>query len=138
MFRITALLFVSFLLVLGFVDYNGSLKSFSAPPSGLMVVDVHADWCPGCKNIAPALSKLRKDYEGKVRFVTFDVTNAQTKKVAAARAQKLGLSDWYEANRSKTSLVTIFQDGKPVKTFMNEANFETYNHNVKHFVNSTH
>lgn len=40
-------------------DYKGEMPA---------VIDFYADWCMPCKMIAPLLSQLSAEYEGKVKF----------------------------------------------------------------------
>ncbi|MEB3180412.1 MAG: thioredoxin family protein [Nostocaceae cyanobacterium] len=72
-----------------------------------VLVDVFATWCAGCKNIAPTLSQLKREYSGKVNFVVLDVTDKAKLKQTEAMAQRLGLSKFLQANKSKTSTVAI-------------------------------
>ncbi len=72
-----------------------------------VVVDVFATWCAACKNIAPTLSQLEKDYEGKVHFVVLDVSDKLTISQAEAQAKQLGLSQFLAANKAQTGLLTI-------------------------------
>jgi thiol-disulfide isomerase/thioredoxin len=72
-----------------------------------VVVDVYASWCPGCKNIAPTLSQLKQEYAGKATFVVLDVTDKAKLNETEAKAKKLGLGKFLEANKSKTSTVAI-------------------------------
>jgi thiol-disulfide isomerase/thioredoxin len=76
-----------------------------------VVVDVFATWCAGCKNIAPTLSQLKQDYAGKVNFVVLDVTDKDKVEQTQAQAEKLGLSKFLEAKKSKTSTVAIVDPG---------------------------
>ncbi len=72
-----------------------------------VVVDVFATWCPACKNIAPTLSQLKQEYEGKAHFVVLNVTDKSTTSQAEAKAQQLGLSQFLAANKSQTGMVAI-------------------------------
>lgn len=72
-----------------------------------VLVDVFATWCPACKNIAPTLSQLEKDYNGKVHFVVLDVSDKSTTSEAEAKAKQLGLSQFLAANKSQTGMLTI-------------------------------
>jgi thiol-disulfide isomerase/thioredoxin len=72
-----------------------------------VVVDVFAEWCAACKNIAPTLSQLEKDYAGRVHFVVLDVTDQSTTAEAEAKAEQLGLSSFLVANKSQTGMLTI-------------------------------
>ncbi len=38
-----------------------------------VLVDFGASWCVPCKNMAPIIDKLAKDYSGRVKFVKIDV-----------------------------------------------------------------
>ncbi|GAB4301713.1 MAG: hypothetical protein Kow0091_00140 [Geminocystis sp.] len=72
-----------------------------------VVVDIYASWCPACKNIAPTLSQLKKQYGNKAHFVVFDVSDKAKARQAEARAKQLGLEDFFNANKSQTGSVTI-------------------------------
>ncbi|RUT00641.1 hypothetical protein DSM106972_074120 [Dulcicalothrix desertica PCC 7102] len=93
-----------------------------------VVVDVFATWCAGCKNIAPTLSQLKQEYSGKVNFVVLDVTDKAKVKETEVMAEKLGLSKFLEANKSKTSTVAIVDPatGKILTMFKNNPNKADY------------
>jgi thiol-disulfide isomerase/thioredoxin len=93
-----------------------------------VVVDIYADWCPGCQSIKPTLSTLKKQYAGKINFVVFDVTNKKTSEAAQAKAKKLGLSDFFAKNKSKTATVAIIDPstGKILKTYQANPNLADY------------
>jgi thiol-disulfide isomerase/thioredoxin len=93
-----------------------------------VVVDIYASWCPGCKNIAPTLSQLKQKYGTKASFVVFDVSDAKTTKASMKMAEELGLTSFFNANRSKTSTVAIIDPatGKIMKQFQNNAEIAEY------------
>ncbi len=72
-----------------------------------VVIDVYASWCSKCKNIAPTLSELKKEYDGKVEFVVLDVSDKSTSAAAEATAQELGLSKFLTENKTQTGSLTI-------------------------------
>jgi thiol-disulfide isomerase/thioredoxin len=84
-----------------------------------VLVDIYADWCGGCQSIKPTLSTLKKQYSGKVNFVVFNVTDRGTSAAAQAKAQQLGLSEFFSANKSRTATVAIINPstGKVLKVY---------------------
>jgi len=72
-----------------------------------VVVDIYANWCPACRNIAPTLSGLRKQYANRVHFVVLDVSDKAKVEASMATAQKLGLAAFFAANKTQTGLVAI-------------------------------
>jgi thiol-disulfide isomerase/thioredoxin len=93
-----------------------------------VVVDIYASWCPGCRNIAPTLQGLKTRYQDKANFVVFDVSDKKTTAEAAAMAKKLGLTNFFNANKASTSTVAIIDpaNGKILKQFRNNANASDY------------
>ncbi len=72
-----------------------------------VLVDVFAEWCSACKNIAPTLAKLEQDYQGQVHFVVLDMTNNATVAEAEAKAEQLGLSQFLAETKDQTGTLTI-------------------------------
>ncbi|MCT0252957.1 MULTISPECIES: thioredoxin domain-containing protein [unclassified Synechocystis] len=93
-----------------------------------VVVDIYATWCPGCKTIAPTLSQLKKQYQGKVNFVVLDVSDKNTTKQAEAKAKELGLTNFFEMNKTQTATVAIIDPatGMVVQQFRKNANAGDY------------
>lgn len=85
-----------------------------------IVAVIKADWCPYCKKVDPVVAGLKQDYSEKFKFVVFDVTNAETSAASKEKAASLGLSEFFEAYKKKTSAVAVLKDKKVVyKTFNN-------------------
>ncbi|MBE9176339.1 thioredoxin family protein [Synechocystis salina LEGE 06155] len=93
-----------------------------------VVVDIYATWCPGCKTIAPTLSQLKKQYQGKVNFVVLDVSDKNTTKMAETKAKQLGLTTFFEANKTQTATVAIIDPatGMVIQQFRKNANASDY------------
>ena len=93
-----------------------------------VVVDIYASWCPGCKNIAPTLSKLKQQYGTKINSIVFDVSDAKTTKASMKRAAALGLTDFFTSNKAKTATVAIIDpaSGRVLKQFQNNAELADY------------
>lgn len=71
---------------------------------GIVLVDFWAPWCGPCKMIAPVVSELAEQFEGKARIGKL---NVDENKVTAA---EYGV-------RSIPTLI-LFKDGEPVKQFV--------------------
>jgi thiol-disulfide isomerase/thioredoxin len=87
-----------------------------------VLVRVHADWCPACKATQRTIDELKQSYAGKINFVQFDVTNANTAAASQAEAQKLGLEKFYDAAKAATSTVAVIDpsNGKVLAAFYND------------------
>jgi len=93
---------------------NAKAQSVGAPLAQSLqgkpvVIDVFATWCPDCKNIAPTLSQLKKDYGDKAHFVVLDVSDKSTTTKAEATANQLGLSQFLEVNKTQTGSGVVLQ-----------------------------
>ncbi|GAC1660131.1 MAG: hypothetical protein NVS4B13_07840 [Candidatus Elarobacter sp.] len=93
-----------------------------------VVARIHADWCAACKATAPTIQALRAKYGASIAFVEFDVTDAKTSASAAAKARRLGLSGFYEANKTATSTVAFVNPstGTIVTKLYNDSNAGDY------------
>jgi thiol-disulfide isomerase/thioredoxin len=72
-----------------------------------VLVDVFAEWCSACQNIAPTLAELEQDYQDTVHFVVLDMTNNGTIAEAEIKATQLGLSQFLAETKSQTGTLTI-------------------------------
>lgn len=102
-----------------------------------MLVKVHADWCPACQNITSDVwPTLQKKYMGKVEFITLDVTDSRTTAKATKEAKFYGLAQWFEQNKTRTSLVALIdpRNKSVIKAFINEANPRAYEFEIERFI----
>ena len=93
-----------------------------------LVVDIYASWCPSCKNIAPTLSQLKRQYAGKVNFVVLDVTDRASTARSEAIARDLGLGQFFANNKTRTGSLIIIDPstGKILAQHYNNPNLSTY------------
>lgn len=77
-----------------------------------VVAVIRADWCPYCKKLEPIMSDLMKEYEGKLKFVVFDITNEETTAKSMELAKAEGLEDFFKDNKDKSAFVAIIKNGK--------------------------
>ena len=55
---------------------NDNFKAEVLDAKGLVLVDFWATWCGPCKMLAPTVSELADEYEGKVKVCKLDVDQA--------------------------------------------------------------
>ncbi len=77
-----------------------------------VLVDFYADRCPPCRRIAPTISKLKAEYEGKAGVFKVDVDNARE------------LAGEYEIRNIPT--VMLFDKGEIVKKWIGLKDESTY------------
>jgi len=58
-----------------------------------VLVDVHADWCAPCRALAPRLSRLLKELDGRARIVQLDAEQRRTRSVVE-RLRVSSLPTW--------------------------------------------
>ena len=91
-----------------------------------VVAIIAAEWCPYCKRIDPVVKDVMATYSEKLNFVMFDVTNEKTTAAAMQTAKKLGLTDFFNEYKSKTSTVAVLIDNKIVYKTSNNGKKEDY------------
>ncbi len=74
------------------------------------VAIIRADWCTVCQKLEPAMTELMEQYKDRLNFVVLDVSNDEKTAASAVTARKLGIGNFFEANKKKTSTVAIFGD----------------------------
>ena len=93
----------------------------------VLVVEIFASWCPGCKNIQPTLDQLVKETSG-INFVQLDVSTPSKFQNSAKIAKDLKITEFYRANKSKTATVAIIAPttNEIVNVFQNNNSLEDY------------
>jgi thiol-disulfide isomerase/thioredoxin len=71
------------------------------------VVKIYADWCPACQRLRPTFTELQREYDGRINFLVFDVTNRNTTEAAQNLARETGLSEFLKNHRTQTSTVAV-------------------------------
>jgi thiol-disulfide isomerase/thioredoxin len=101
-----------------------------------VIVDVYASWCPACKNVAPTLEKLKKEYAGKANFVILDVSDKAAIAKSTARAKELGLDKFLAKNQTQTGLIAVMDPatGKILAEERDEPEISTYKKPLDAFI----
>ncbi len=87
------------------------------------VAIIRAEWCSACQKLEPTMMELMKEYGDKVEFVVLDVSSDDKVAESQATAKKLGLGNFFEENKKKTSTVAVFVKGNKPQ-FVTMANFD--------------
>jgi thiol-disulfide isomerase/thioredoxin len=72
-----------------------------------IVVKIHADWCATCKMLDAVWTQLRTDMADQINVVELDVSDRVAYQESEARAEQLGLTDFFRKYRSKTGTIAI-------------------------------
>jgi thiol-disulfide isomerase/thioredoxin len=91
-----------------------------------IVAVIKADWCPYCKRVDPVVSGLMGEYSEKLNFVVFDVTDDAKIAESMKKADELGLKDFFEDFKEKTSTVAVLVDKKIVYKTANNSKRDDY------------
>lgn len=93
----------------------------------IILAEIYASWCPGCKNIQPTIDSLIKTFP-QVELVQLDVSTPSKAEASQKLAAELMILDFYNAHKSKTATIGVIvpTSGEPVSVFHNENNEELY------------
>ena len=72
------------------------------------------------------MAKLMEEYGEKLNFVILDITNAETTTKARAISKSAGLSEFFEKNKTKASMVAIFKDKKQIFSVVHNTKTEDF------------
>jgi thiol-disulfide isomerase/thioredoxin len=72
------------------------------------VVLIHSNTCGACKKLGPTMAELTEIYKDRINFVTLNVTNEENVAASTEAARQLGIGEFFEAHKRKTSTVAIF------------------------------
>ncbi len=87
------------------------------------VAIIRADWCSACQKLEPTMNELKSQYGDRIDFVTLDVTNEARTAQSAAKARKLGIGNFFEQNKPRTSTVVVLNPEHQI-VFQTTQNFD--------------
>lgn len=102
-------------------------KAHKKEEKKILLVQIYASWCPGCKNIEPTLDQLIKEV-ADINFIKLDVSTSSKAQEASKIAKELKISDFYTSHKSKTATVAIITPttGEVVTVLENDNDIESY------------
>lgn len=96
--------------------YEGEVLKSDVP----VLVDFWADWCGPCKMVAPVISQLAGEYDGKVKVCK---VNVDTESALAAQNAIVSIPT-----------VILFVDGKPVKKLVGAHSVDDYEDVIDQYI----
>ena len=107
-------------------------KSQKTDEKKILVAQIYASWCPGCKNIQPTLDQLIKEVPD-INFIKLDVSTPSKALASAKLAKELKITDFYNANKSKTATVAVIipSTGEILSVLENDNEIENYKEAVE-------
>lgn len=113
-----------FISLLALLSVSSAWSAEPAKAAQPMAVLISADWCINCKIIKPKLQDAYKDFQGKINFVSLDVTDDATFAKAQKQAVQLGVPQLLNGSIS-TGWVALFdRHGKQVGKLMQDMSVE--------------
>jgi len=98
---------MSLLLSVSFATADRALASSAVQPL-VRAIFFHADWCPNCRVIVPALDRAKRDTAMlPVQFITLDFTTPQSWDQAIEIAVQNDIVSTYNAYAGTTGLVVL-------------------------------
>lgn len=115
------------LVVIAFLS-NSWLSIAKADESPLFVTITAGEACFTCKKFEPILKELEDEYDGRIAFITLDVSSKNSLEEARQIAEKNGLGKFFDENRGMVPRVGILcpKATKTDKIFTGEVRKEIY------------
>ncbi|MBI3590875.1 MAG: hypothetical protein HY094_05795 [Candidatus Melainabacteria bacterium] len=112
------------ILVLGFGFVQGSF----ADTNPLFVTITARESCSTCKKFEPTLQELQNEYDGRITFVTLDLSSKDSIEEAKQTAEEAGITKFFEENKGVVPKVGILCPGgtKTENTFIGETRKEIF------------
>lgn len=116
-----------FLPVLLFLSIAAS-GSADASDNPIFVTITAEKNCTACQQFKPVLEELKNEYEGKIDFVTLDISSKASLEESRQKAKESGLSTFFEQNKGLVPKVGILCPGgsKTEKLLTGEIRKEVY------------
>ena len=132
-FPSVALVAFALALTFGFGAFAGSAAAADPGPADCAsarprIVKIHADWCGSCRATADVWARIEKELADEATIIRFDVTDRVGHDAAKARANALGLDDFFQEYRRRTGVIAFLASGSetPTTLLAGERDFARY------------
>lgn len=104
-----------------------------------MLATITAKSCHTCQMLEPVIEELKHVYNGRIKFVTLDVSSKSSLEEARMLAEENGISNFFEENKSSIPKVGIFCPGgkKTENIFTGETRKEIYTEALEYILFDT-
>ncbi len=92
------------------------------------VVKIHADWCRSCQLLEAVWEQIESDLGDRAIPVTLDVSDRISYEKSVAEANRLGISEFFQAYRKRTGTVAVLdcRTREPVAVMNAERDLKKY------------
>ncbi len=104
------------LLLMLLLGSSSPMIAQDVQPDGPMVVFVHSTNCTTCAKVRPIYNELEAEFRNKIRFVSLDVSDQNTRKESKQLAKTLGIGGFLSFYEDQYPCIGIFKTKKkPMK-----------------------
>ena len=116
-----------FLLILLFLFVAVSNPAYASDKPIFVTITAEKN-CTACQKFKPVLEELKNEYEGKIDFVTLDISSKSSLEESRQKAKESGVSVFFEENKGLVPRVGILCPGgsKTEKLLTGEIRKEVY------------
>ncbi len=121
--------YITFLLSLLILIGNSFIgKAFAFDDENPLFVTITAQSCYSCQKLKPVVKNLEENYQGRITFITLDVSSKNSIQESKETASQYGLDEFFDKNKNTLPKVGIIcPGGKKVENeFLGEINQEVY------------
>ncbi|OGI20417.1 MAG: hypothetical protein A3B68_02725 [Candidatus Melainabacteria bacterium RIFCSPHIGHO2_02_FULL_34_12] len=119
-------IFLILIVILTF-SMSFNVPSAFASSDNPLFVTITAESCHSCQKLKPVVENLENNFNGKVTFITLDITSRASIEEAKSKAQEYGIIDFFNKNKSTVPKVGILcPGGKVEKEFLGEIDQNIY------------
>ena len=108
--------------------FFGFFQRAFADDNPMFVTITAKESCSACKKFEPTLEKLKDEYDGRITFITLDVSSKDSLEESKQAAEDNGIEKFFEENKGLVPRVGILCPGgaKTENVFLGEMRKEVY------------